>query len=402
MTGAAHGFPGAVRILAAALTLAVAHGQEKPADDPQAAERLWASFLAKYEEKSLQPLAAAELDEKARVALLAASGPRFSAIKADSVKSLPELAVAMTARDGSVDSFSRVEKALEEVMPEVDRYGGYSPAADVALLREALRQNSGIVHMTLDQRPDGRVLCYPLDGGPADEAGVNHGAELLGLDGRAVAGKSLLSLRLAFVGPAGTIIRVKVRQPQGLEEEFAIKRNDVPIPVVRVEPSIGGLTVRIRKFNNGSAASLKKQLEATSKPGNITLDLRGNSGGLRDEALKMASLFFPEGTVLGKFTTRDGAMEPKDGNGVFVEPGSIRILQDERTASAAEYLIAILKEGLPGKVTTFGTRSYGKSHTVLQTPLQGGGELTVTEALMAMPSGKSWDETGLEPDRKAD
>ena len=95
-------------------------------------------------------------------------------------------------------------------------------------------------------------------------------------------------------------------------------------------------------------------------------------------------------------------MEPKDGNGVLVEPDRIRILQDERTASAAEYLIAMLKEGLPGKVTSYGTRTYGKSHTVLVTPLQGGGTLSVTEALMATPAGKSWDQTGLEPDRKAD
>jgi carboxyl-terminal processing protease len=382
------------------VALAAAHGQVP--DDPQAAGRLWSSFLTKYEEKSLSPLDAVVLDDKARVALLAASGPRFSSLKADSVGSLPELAVAMTERDPSVGSFARVEKALEVLLPEIDVYGSYSSATDNALLREALRQNSGVVHMTIQMRDDGGVICYPLDGGPADAAGINAGAELLALDGRPAKGKSLLALRLAFVGPVDSEIRVRVRQPQGMTEEFAVKRTDTPVPNVSVTKSLGGLTLRVRKFNSGSAASLKQQLEATPKPGNITLDLRGNGGGQRDEALKMASLFFPEGTVLGTFTTREGTVSPKDGNGVLVEPDSIRILQDERTASAAEYLIAVLKEGLPGKVTSYGTRTYGKSHTVLVTPLEGGGTLSVTEALMATPQGKSWDKSGLEPDRKSD
>ncbi len=389
-----------VGISAFAVMALAAHGQVP--DDPQAANRLWSDFLTKYEERSLAPLDPGVLDEKARAALLAASGPRFSSLKADSVKSLPELAAAMTARDPSVGSFTRVEKALELLLPEIDRYGSYSSATDNALLREALRQNSGVVHMTLHQRDDGGVLCYPTDGGPADVAGINAEAELLALDGRPAKGKSLLALRLAFVGPVNSVIRVKVRQPQGMTEEFGVKRTDTPMPNVSVTKSLGGLTVRIRKFSNGSAASLKQQLETTPKPGNMTLDLRGNGGGQRDEALKMASLFFPVGTVLGKFTTRDGTSEPKDGNGVLVDPDRIRILQDERTASAAEYLIAILKEGLPGKVTSYGTRTYGKGHTVLVTPLQGGGTLSVTEALMATPAGKSWDKTGLEPDRKAD
>ena len=100
-----------VGISAFAVMALAAHGQVP--DDPQAANRLWSDFLTKYEERSLAPLDPGVLDEKARAALLAASGPRFSSLKADSVKSLPELAAAMTARDPSVGSFTRVEKALE-------------------------------------------------------------------------------------------------------------------------------------------------------------------------------------------------------------------------------------------------------------------------------------------------
>ncbi len=383
----------------ALLALPVATAQEAAENDREAAERLWANFLTSYRGKSLDPLDPDSLDLKAREVLLATSGPRFSSLKPDSAESLPELADAMLARDPSIGKFARIEQTLEALLPKIDIYGSYNPAADVVQMREALRQNSGIIQMTLEQQPDGRVLCFPTDGGPADKAGVNSGALLMSVDDRPSTGKSLLALRLAFVGPPNTGMKVKVRQPQGKIEEFTIQRTDKRVPDVAVTKSLVGVAVRIRSFSQGSAADLKQQLKAYPKPTNITLDLRGNTGGLREEALKIASLFFPEGTTLGKFTTLGGVQAPKDGNPVFVDPESIRILQDGRTASAAEYLIATLKEGLPGKVTTFGSRSYGKSHTVRQIPLQGGGELTVTESLMSTPQGRSWDKTGLAPDQ---
>ncbi len=373
--------------------------EDATANDRDAADRLWMNFLANYAEKSLSPLDPETLDEKAREVLIATSGPRFSSLKPDSANSLPDLADAMVAQDSSTGKFARIEQTLEALLPEIDLYGSYNPAADVAQMREALRQNSGIVQMTLEQQADGRVLCFPTDGGPADKAGVNAGALLMSVDDRPTSGKSLLALKLAFVGPPDTGITVKVKQPQGKTEEFTIRRTDERVPDVTVAKSLAGVSVRIRKFSAGSASALKDQLETFPKPRAITLDLRGNTGGFRDEALKVASLFFPEGATLGKFTTPDGVQAPKDGNPVIVDPESIRILQDGRTASAAEYLIASLREGLPGKVTTFGSRTYGKSHTVRQIPLQGGGDLTVTEALMSTPKGVSWDKTGLEPDQ---
>lgn len=160
-----------------------------------------------------------------------------------------------------------------------------------------------------------------------------------------------------------------------------------------------GVTVRIRRFDPACAIAIRQQLEAYPKPGRLTLDLRGNPGGLREEALMVASLFFPEGTPLGKFTTRGEVQIANNVNPLFVEPGSIQILQDRRTASAAEFLIATLREGLPGKVTSFGTTTYGKAHSTARVALAGGGELSVTEAALTTAAGKSWDTTGIPPDQ---
>lgn len=363
-----------------------------------AADRLWRSFIDRYIEFSLSPLDEKALDEKARAVLIESAGPRFQSWTPDQEPDFPSLVAAIAAKDPSVTVFDRVEQTLGTLLPQIDTYASYKPAADVAQWAEAMRQNPGSVHMTLDQSPDGQILCYPLEDGPAEQAGVNAGATLLAVDGNPIKGKSLSAVRLAFVGSPDHPILLRVRQPQGKIEEIRVTRTNRQSPNVVVIKSPLGLTVRVRKFDKNSALTIKRELEAHPKPGALTLDLRGNAGGLRDEALKIASLFFAEGTPLGKFTTRQGEQTANDGNGVFVEPTSIQILQDARTASAAEYLIATLKEGMPEKVRIFGGKTYGKSHSTAHVMLEGGGELAVTEALLSTASGHSWHQTGITPD----
>jgi carboxyl-terminal processing protease len=378
---------------------AVVRAQPAAQSGNEAAAHLWRSFLETYDQYSLQPLDPPTLDAKARAALIATAGPKFRSWKPDARPTLPELAAAMAAEDASVPEFTRIERALEALLPQIDRYGSYKSAAEVSQRLEVMRKNRGSVQMTLDQAPDGRILCYPHEEGPAEQAGINPGAVLLAVDQSPAEGKNISAVSLAFVGPPGTPVTLKVRQPQGKTEEFTIVRTDKPSPKVAVTKTPLGLTLRIRGFEKGSALQIKNLLQPHPKPGRMTIDLRGNPGGERDEAFKVASLFFPEGTPLGTFTTRTGSDTANDGNGVFVEPASIRILQDGRTASAAEYLIAALMEGLPGKVTLFGEKTYGKSHSTAGPPLAGGGKLTVTETLLSTASGHSWDKTGIPPDQ---
>jgi len=359
---------------------------------------LWRSFMETYQEFSLEPLEAGALDEKAREALISTAGFRFRTWEPSAGASAPALAEAMVREDPAVSAFERIERALVSLMPEIDRYGSYRPAAEVSQWVEVLRNNRGSVQMTLDQAPDGLIYCYPHEGGPADKAGIHQGAVLLQVGDLNARGQSLAAVSLAFVGPPEAPLTIRARQPQGIEEEFTLVRTDKPAPKITVNQSPLGVTLSIRSFDKDSARRVKDLMEPHANPGRLTIDLRGNSGGYRDEVLKIASLFFEQGTPLGSFTTRQGKQNATDGNEVFISPNSISILQDQRTASAAEYLIATLREGLSEKVTLFGTRTYGKSHSTAALLLDGGGRLTVTEALLSTGSGFNWDQTGIEPD----
>ncbi len=380
--------------------LSVCSLEAAPPKTSEAADRLWLSFTEKYQEFSLKPLSAEVLDQTARAQLISLSGRKFSAWKSEDQPTLPAMVAAMVAKDPATDSYKLTELLLTNLLPKIDVYGHYKSAADISQLNEALRQNTGSVQMTLEIAADGRVLCYPQPDGVAEKAGVNPAAELLEVDGRPVLGKTLSGIRLVFVGQPKTKVVLKIKQPQGKSEVVTLIRSDQSSPIVTTEKGPLGISVHIRRFDKGVSQLIKTQLENFPNTKSLTLDLRGNPGGLRDEALKTASLFFAEGAPLGQFISRSGTQNASDGNGIALQPVSIQIRQDARTASAAEYLIAVLKETLPEKVTLYGYKTYGKSHSTIQLTLEGGGELAVTEALMATASGKSWDKVGITPDHE--
>jgi len=361
------------------------------------AEALWEDFAKNYTSLSLEPLPAADLDLKAREALLSALGTRYRSWKPDKAATLPGLANAVSKADPALSPFELVEKALVVLLPSIDRYGRYEASSELAQMKEASRQSGGKIGMNIEIDEGGHLRCFPEPDGPADQAGVNHGAELLEVDGQSVERKPLAAVNLAFISPAPTVA-VKVRQPQGKEDKLTITRTTQVFPAVTSKKGPAGLTVRIRHFDAGAAASLKTILTENKPVNRLVLDLRGNHGGLYNEAMLCASLFFPEKTVLGHLKDREGDHVSLDGNGVFAEPQSIQILMDRGSASGSELLAACLRENMADKVKIYGDRSYGKSHVLERQPIYGGGAMTVTTALMTTASGQSWDKTGLKPD----
>lgn len=384
--------------------LAVLMGTALPAraDLDDAANGLWRSFLQRYRELSLVQLGDAELDALAREHLISRLGPRYRGWKKEDHADLGALITAIREKEPERGSFQLVELALSAMMPAIDRYGSYDTAADVARFQEALRQGpGGSVQMTIEHDKAGRLLCFPLADGPADRAAILPGAELMAVDGIEVERKELVTVKFAFIGPPASKVRVKVRQPHGKIEEVTITRDQEPPSVIASKGPLG-LNIRIRKFDSGSAKLLRDLLrQHADQAKRLTLDLRGNPGGLRDEAVLAASLFLPEGTPIGTFISRAGKDSLKDGNGVEVQPDSIRIVLDRRTASGAEFLAATLREGLPGKVMIFGENSYGKAHSTARAATEGGGMLTLTEAELATASGFTWEKTGVKPDHQS-
>lgn len=374
-----------------------------PAQDEErrreVAQFLWDDFLAVYEKHALQPMDAKALDLKAREALIAALGVKFrtwDAGRAESIMALIDLAMK---EDPKFDAYVLIEKVLQRLMREIDKYGKYETQEEKEQMDLAQQQSaSGIYAIRLDMDDKGLIRCYPDPDGPGSKAGVLAGAVLLEVDGVDMRQKSLAHAKLAFVG--GESVQLKIRQPQGLEAVVPVKRSQEDFPSVRVTKTAGGVRLRIRDFQEGTAKAIKEAMAAETSINRLTIDLRGNPGGIITEAFLAASLFLPEGAVIAYVKDREQQKPFKDGNPVLIAPQSINILMDQGSASAAELLAISLRIHMPDQVKLYGETSYGKSYRLFETQLRGGGMLTLTDGMILGPDEKPWSATGIVPDVK--
>lgn len=367
--------------------------------DRTASHRLWATFLDTYRTTALEPKPAEQIDLIARQELIAAMGLKYRSMQAGDARDTPHLVDLLSQRSGQ-SHFALMEKALTGVMPKIDRFGTYESVAEMEQMEQAVLQSKGGVYaMQILIEPNGQIICYPDPDGPASKAGVLSGAVLLEVDGEPMRGKSLGHAKIAFA--VGDRIKVKVLQPQGKEEVIEISRTKEVFPDASAQMLAGTLRLRIRNFNEGVAVVVRDALKQYPDCKRITIDLRGNQGGVMREALLISSLFLPKGAVISYDRVagqKEGEEQPRiDDNGVLFSPQSIGILMDGGTASAAELLIASLKHHLPEKVRLSGEKSYGKSYRTMHMQLEGAGMVAISDGLLMGPDKKPWS-SGIQPD----
>ncbi|KAA0267208.1 MAG: peptidase S41, partial [Acidobacteria bacterium] len=204
-------------------------------------------------------------------------------------------------------------------------------------------------------------------------------------------------------GPAGTNVELTVVDGRGGERRrVEVERAKVEIPAVTGRIERRGARriayVRLAGFTKGAHGELRDEIEKLDGRGadGLVLDLRGNGGGLVDEAVLVQSIFQEEGPVL----TIDGRARDERTFEVTGDPlegiGPIAVLVDGDTASASEIVTAALKEN--GLATVIGTRTYGKGVFQEVIPLEAGGALDLTVGEYLTADGSSILGKGVVPD----
>ena len=277
---------------------------------------------------------------------------------------------------GTLDEFSRYES------PEI--YGAYLTAA----------KGKASIGLTI-QLKDGAMLCYPYPGLAADQAGVKAGDQLLMVNGVSVKGGGLLNAASTIGGPAGTEVELTVERTYGRPSRIKVKRETLDVPEVAVEKQMGGYQIKIRKFSKIAIKQLEDALKSTAKVRMLTLDLRGNGGGDLDAAVAMASLLLSPGNLIGSGKSGDQKEDYFSKQEPLIKPISTTILQDEGTASAAEFFIAALLAGMDGQVVNRGPDTFGKGVYQIGHVLRSGGFLVVTHGQLLGPDGVSWHKKGI-------
>lgn len=234
-------------------------------------------------------------------------------------------------------------------------------------------------------------------GSPAEAAGLSSGDVITTIDGLPPAAGTPDAVGAQLRGTAGTVVRVGYSRSGIAHDPVAITRRVITPPDVIARSLPGGVGyVRLRSFGANSASQLDAALARLKTAGvhAYVLDLRGNGGGYRDDAVAIAS-HFVRGTVV---TTRerDGAPTAFPAKPVKTIGAPLAVLVDGDTASASEIVAGAIQDDHTG--TLIGTRTFGKGLVQETFPLPDGGAIKLTTARYLTPAGRDIDRVGITPD----
>ena len=248
------------------------------------------------------------------------------------------------------------------------------------------------------RRTGGALLVAQVAAGsPADRAGVQTGDELRAVDDRSSRELAASDVAASLRGPAGSAVVVVVRRGTALRTVTLVRASvqDAGVTTTMAARGVGRITVPA--FTAGVGRSVRAAL-ARLRDGHATgvlLDLRGDPGGLLSEAVETASVFLDSGPVV-TYSRRDRRPQRLDVEGHGDTRMPVVVLVDGGTASAAEVVAGALQDR--GRAVVVGSRTFGKGSVQEPHRLPDGSSLALTVARYVLPSGRSVEGVGLEPD----
>ena len=248
------------------------------------------------------------------------------------------------------------------------------------------------------RRDGGRLLVSQVAAdSPAEDAGIAVGDALRAVDGRPTAGLEAIDVAAGLRGRPGSVVRLEVATG-ATSRTLVLRRARVAALEVTsglLEARVGRITVPA--FGRGTGRQVREAVDDLRGQGvtGIVLDLRGDPGGLLSEAVETASAFLDGGHVV-TYTRRGSAAQRLDAVGDGDTRTPLVVLVDGGTASAAEVVAGALQDR--GRAVVVGSRTFGKGTVQEPHRLADGSALALTVATYSLPSGRSVEGVGIEPD----
>lgn len=280
------------------------------------------------------------------------------------------------------------------------RFSHYFSPADNKLFEQATNGEFSGIGTTVVERKRGLLVVSVFRGSPAKRAGIRPGDLVTKVNGHSIAGESSTVSTARIKGKPGTYVQITTARRGSSPRTLRVKRARIKVPVVTSSLKKRGKlrlgTVRLASFTAGAHAEMAaavRRLLARGAEG-LVIDLRGNGGGLLDEAVLTSSLFVPNGTIV----STKGRTKPKrvfDATGDAITKKPLVVLVDHGTASASEITTAALHERLGAPVV--GRRTFGKGVFGQVFDLSNGGALDLIVGSYFTPDGKNINGKGITP-----
>ena len=308
---------------------------------------------------------------------------------------------ASRLRDSSVDGMVRALRRRYG-----DRFSHYFDPDDLAHFREAIRGRFSGVGLTVSEVKRGLRVGRVFAKTPAARAGIAVGDVIVSVEGDSIAGEDSDIATARIKGPAGSEVTIGVLRPSsGRVRTLTLTRAQIEIPITtgRVRTVEGRELgyVQLISFSTGAHAALRQAVQRVEHRGakGLVLDLRGNGGGLLQEAVLTASVFLPKGETVVTTQSRTEGGRSYESVGGNLPPLPVVVLINRDTASAAEILAAALAD--QAGATVVGTRSFGKGVFQQVIDLSNGGALDLTIGEYFTPDGTNLAGEGVSPDVRA-
>ena len=296
-----------------------------------------------------------------------------------------------------IDVDSITDDVMMEFVKRLDPHSAYIPKEDLEMVNSELSASFSGIGVQFSIQNDTVQVVAVISGGPCEGMGILAGDKIVMVNDSNFTGKTISNEKVmhALRGPKGTEVKISVMR-SGSDEvyDFTITRGDIPVHSVDAKfiieekgQKIG--FVRVNRFGENTydefiaaLASLKGQ-GATA----YIVDLRENSGGYMDQAIKMANEFLSKGDLI---VYSEGRAYPRyearsNGSGRF-QRDSLVVLIDNFSASASEIFAGAMQDN--DRATIIGRRSFGKGLVQQQIPFEDGSAIRLTVARYYTPSGR--------------
>ena len=303
-----------------------------------------------------------------------------------------------------VSSKDLIEAAIDGMLTSLDPHSSYLSADDAAKMKVQTRGEFGGLGIEVTQQEGFVKVVSPIDGTPADAAGMEAGDFITHVDGQSLLGLTLDEAVGMMRGPVGSeIIITVVREGEDEPFDVSIIRDTIKLTAVRARTEGDTVVLRITTFNDQTYPNLvdglEKQVEEAGGMENINgivLDLRNNPGGLLNQAIRVTDAFLEKGEIVstrGRYSRDSERYNAKAGDLANGKP--IVVLINGGSASASEIVAGALQDHR--RAIVVGTRSFGKGSVQTVMPLRGDGAMRLTTSRYYTPSGRSIQALGVSP-----
>jgi carboxyl-terminal processing protease len=301
------------------------------------------------------------------------------------------------------DDAMLIDSAINGMLSALDPHSAYLNPKSFRDMQVQTRGEFGGLGIEVTMENGVVKVVSPIDDTPASKAGLLTNDLITHLDGEQIVGLTLEQAVEKMRGPVNTPITLTIVR-KGRDDAFDVKivRDVIRINAVKARAEGDIIYVKVSTFNEQTHANLVKAVEGLKKSvgknlKGYVIDLRGNPGGLLDQAIAVSDDMLEKGAIV--LTKGRGLEETQRANarpGDITDGKPIVVLINGGSASASEIVAGALQDHK--RATVIGTRSFGKGSVQTIIPLGANGAIRLTTARYYTPSGRSIQAKGIEPD----